>query len=161
MGDAWDGRPQNPERGGWHWVWMPDCAGHRPAVPIWWTNCSWEHPLVECGHPLFDGLMDPADVPADWRYLGPCLTPDEVAAREAADISAVLEALGIPAATLHGLREKRLVAVPVEPTEAMIGAGAASNDYPSVFMGGPSHNGRDKARRIWAAMLAAAQEPPQ
>ena len=92
MADAWDGRPQNPERGGWHWVWMPDCAGHRPAVPIWWTNCSWEHPLVECGHPLFDGLMDPADAPADWRYLGPCLAPDEVAAREAAAAEAMREA---------------------------------------------------------------------
>jgi len=72
---------------------------------------------------------------------------------------AVIEALGIPAETLAGLRNGTLVAVPREPTEAMVGYGGASHDHPSVFMGGPSHNSRDKARRIWAAMLAAAQEP--
>lgn len=61
--------------------------------------------------------------------------------------------------TIQGIAKGTLVAVPVEPTEAMVSAGGASHDHPSVFMGGPSHNGRAKARRIWAAMLAAAQEP--
>lgn len=76
-------------------------------------------------------------------------------------LDALEAALGIPAETLRGLRDGSLVAVPREPTEAMINAGGASHDHPSVFMGGPSHNGRDKARRIWAAMLDAAQESPR
>lgn len=63
--------------------------------------------------------------------------------------------------TIQGIYNGSLVAVPREPTEAMIGAGGASHDHPSVFMGGPSHNGRNKARRIWAAMLDAAQESPR
>ena len=40
-----------------------------------------------------------------------------------------------------------------EANDAMIHHGASAADYPSVFMGGPSHNGRDKAQRIWKAMF--------
>lgn len=43
-----------------------------------------------------------------------------------------------------------------EPSEAMVHQGGASSDHPSVFMGGPSHNGKTKAERIWRAMLAAS-----
>lgn len=40
-----------------------------------------------------------------------------------------------------------------EPNDSMIHHGASAADYPNVFMGGPSHNGRDKAQRIWRAMF--------
>lgn len=49
--------------------------------------------------------------------------------------------------------------VPEEPTERMIAAGAGSLDYPSVFMGGPSHASRRRAPRVWSAMLDAAPPP--
>lgn len=43
-----------------------------------------------------------------------------------------------------------------EPSDGMIHQGAASHDHPSVYMGGPSMNGRNKADRMWRAMLAAS-----
>lgn len=48
--------------------------------------------------------------------------------------------------------------VPIEPTEAMVYAGASSHDYPSVFMGGPSEQGKRMSKRIYKAMLACAPE---
>lgn len=47
------------------------------------------------------------------------------------------------------------VEVPVEPTPEMIRAGAASLDYPSVYMGGPSHQNQRNAPRSYRAMLSA------
>ena len=51
--------------------------------------------------------------------------------------------------------------VPVETTDAMIHQGAMSHDHPSVFMGGPSMEGKRRAKRIYSAMLAAAPQPPE
>lgn len=74
MSDAWDGRPQNPERDGWHWL---DAGG--PVLCEWRASRGW---------------MDETWWPhaADLVYLGPCLTPQEVAAREAAAAEAMREA---------------------------------------------------------------------
>lgn len=73
----WDGRPQNPERDGWHWVgtgeltacpleWQPSDEGRDGR---WADNAGnhWSRHQV-----------------AAWGYLGPCLTPAEVEARVAA-----------------------------------------------------------------------------
>lgn len=48
--------------------------------------------------------------------------------------------------------------VPEKPTEAMIHAGAAALDHPSVYMGGPSKGNMRRAARVWEAMLAACKE---
>lgn len=59
------------------------------------------------------------------------------------------EWLGIPAATLRGLRDGSLVAVPAEPTQEMWDAGRAQLSAGEGVLA------------IWRAMLAAAQEPPR
>jgi hypothetical protein len=68
------GVPMNDESNGWHWV-----CGHSPAEkphPQFWSRhssglFSW-----------WSGRMWREDAAArHWRYLGPCLTPDEVDAR--------------------------------------------------------------------------------
>ena len=65
------------------------------------------------------------------------------------------------AAHLSHLKDSGMVIVPVEPTEAMLSYGAASFDSPSVYMGGPSQNGRRKADRIYRAMISALSPPEQ
>lgn len=71
------GRPLNPERDGWHWL----CAavGIGAPYPMLWSadGKAWD---------TGDGWVfctDPA-LTERKRYLGPCLLPEEVAAREAA-----------------------------------------------------------------------------
>lgn len=66
---------------------------------------------------------------------------------DAARIEELAALIGIPAATLRGLREKRLVAVPREPTDAMWDAARAQLSAGEGVLA------------IWRAMLAAAQEP--
>lgn len=61
--------------------------------------------------------------------------------------------LEIPAATLAGLRDGTLVAVPREPTDAMKQAG----DNALCLWVAPAMHADDAYR----AMLAAAQEPPR
>lgn len=45
------------------------------------------------------------------------------------------------------------VILPREPDEGMIHTGAASLDYPSVFMGGPSQQNRKKIAQAYRAMV--------
>lgn len=59
----WDGRPLNPERDGWHWL---DADG--PVLCEWRVSRGWMDETW-CTHA------------ADLVYLGPCLTPSEVAAQ--------------------------------------------------------------------------------
>ena len=75
--EAWDGRPENPERDGWHWL----CAavGIGAPYPMLWSadGKAWD---------TGDGWVfctDPA-LTERQRYLGPCLLPEEVAALVAA-----------------------------------------------------------------------------
>ena len=81
MADAWDGRPQNPERDGWHWVMVAHGIGH--PFPMMWgaDGAMWD--AGDAGWVLAE------DLASRWRYLGPCLTPQEVAAREAAAAEAM------------------------------------------------------------------------
>lgn len=51
--------------------------------------------------------------------------------------------------------------VPIEPTKAMLRVGAESFDHPSVYMGGPSENGKRYSTRIYAAMLSASPAPEE
>jgi hypothetical protein len=75
---AWDGVPKNPERSGAHEVEV--ATGERWVV-LWFpaTLRAWNYYVTPNG-----GAVPQADAAKWWRYLGPCLTPSEIAAREAA-----------------------------------------------------------------------------
>lgn len=66
MTDAWDGRPQNPERDGWHWLESP-----RKFV----RPCLW--------NPVSKTWLERGSVEdmrrAGWRYIAPCPAPDALA----------------------------------------------------------------------------------
>lgn len=73
MTEQWDGRPQNPERDGRHWVDGPE--NKNPVVLIWHTlTQNW----------VLGAIGLPPSSLAGAIYLGPALTPAEVEAREAA-----------------------------------------------------------------------------
>jgi hypothetical protein len=67
------GVPENPERNGWHWI-RPILGLGIDAPKNWLSRIErWE---------LSDGTFAfPHECSLRWRYLGPCLTPSEVAAR--------------------------------------------------------------------------------
>jgi hypothetical protein len=66
----WDGRPENPERDGLHWLCHQEDL--RP-VPMPWN--------AEYAAWCSGGMHSPQGViDLGWRYLGPCLLPDEHAA---------------------------------------------------------------------------------
>lgn len=69
------GVPLHPERDGWHWV--DECAREWSAAEQAW--------LDHAGDPV------PASTYMRFRYLGPCHTPAEVQAREAAAAEAMRE----------------------------------------------------------------------
>jgi len=73
MTDAWNGVPLHPERDGWHWL-HERYSWARPEPVLW---CSM--PQVWRGRGLASAAKQ-----QEVRYIGPCLTPAEVAAREAA-----------------------------------------------------------------------------
>lgn len=79
------GRPLNPERDGWHWLCV--AVGIGAPYPMLWSadGKAWD---------TGDGWVfctDPA-LTERRRYLGPCLLPEEVAAREAAAAEAMRDA---------------------------------------------------------------------
>lgn len=70
------GVPLNPEKDGWHWVAAADPAISAQSAPWWWVSDyqHWLPPLAVSGSlPLIPSRVQ-------WRYLGLCLTPAEVAA---------------------------------------------------------------------------------
>ena len=83
---AWDGRPSNPERDGWHWL-----RGKRfGTVEIGhWRNGQWGPPTCSTAR-----LAETDD------YLGPALQPAEVAAKVAA-AAAVCDARADEVGRLH------------------------------------------------------------
>jgi hypothetical protein len=94
------GVPLNPERDGAHWI----VRGGR-IVPALWTAATeaWR-PADKCTP--FAGYSARGPTVERWRYLGPCLTPAEVAARVAAAKSdGMREAAGI--ARVHAAAAKR------------------------------------------------------
>jgi hypothetical protein len=68
MTDAWDGRPQNPERDGWHWL---QWGSKTPEVLYWDVGMWWD---------TEGRYREPSDF-TRCTYLGPCLTPYEIEAR--------------------------------------------------------------------------------
>jgi hypothetical protein len=103
----WDGLPQNPERDGFHWlVWHG--YSDDMAFTHWWNASDQQW------HDVEDGSTPRYRSPL-FRYLGPCLTPAEVAAlveqarreeREAcAAIAETLIAKAYNAGFSEGMRE--------------------------------------------------------
>lgn len=74
------GVPMRPERDGWHWVVAADPNVSTETAPWWWSsgNQHWLPPVDVSGA----APLNPSRV--QWRYLGPCLLPAEVAAQVAA-----------------------------------------------------------------------------
>lgn len=134
--DAWDGRPQNPERTGPHELWnLPEHGG---LGPTFWT---WDAD-VQCWTLGFY-MKHPEEAARAWRYGGPCHTPAEVAALVAADETTRLD-------LVRRLLPAGWVCVPKEPTEAMKQRGNAAL---SGWIA-PAMHSADAYR----AMCAAAQE---
>lgn len=78
------GVPLNPERDGWHWVQAPHA---KPEIVLWLSRTErW------LGHGY--KVRPPTLINRGYRYLGPCLTPAEVAAQVAAAVEAEREACG-------------------------------------------------------------------
>ena len=75
-----------------------------------------------------------------------------VADKIAAGLREALDAGAIPAATLSALRSGEMVAVPREPTMAMLRAGV--HGEPGFY----THSNTAALMAAWRRMLAAAQE---
>ena len=83
------GVPANPERDGWHWL---QCLGAPHALPWRWLPVTPSDPTEAWGNG--DGReLTVAGAARGWRYLGPCLTPAEVAAAVQAERDRMREAL--------------------------------------------------------------------
>ena len=64
------GVPLNPEKDGWHWVSL--LGGRHPQIIEWFSDeMEW------------DGGWTTEDFGQHFRYLGPCLTPDQATALQA------------------------------------------------------------------------------
>jgi len=98
------GVPLNPERDGWHWISL--LGGKNAQVIEWFSDAMrWDET---------DWTTD--DFGLHTRYLGPCLTPAEVAARIAQARRDALEEAEI-AAKKAGERHKEIARrIGFEPT---------------------------------------------
>ena len=66
------GYPMNPERDGWHWVRPNVAPAYAPECWFWIASAEvFERDASDQDDPWF---------PTHYDYLGPCHTPDEVAA---------------------------------------------------------------------------------
>jgi hypothetical protein len=122
------GVPLNPKKSRYHWVVFPKTK-HWPQGKIqigrW---CAEEETWEE----ISDCSLSPADL-ANWRYLGPCLTPAEVdarvkeARRDALEEAALAaenepEPEGDPPPELHGRSVKNIAIASVRATKRSIAA---------------------------------------
>lgn len=65
------------------------------------------------------------------------------------------------AAALRALIAEGLAIVPREATEDMQNAAGIVIDHPSVYMGGPSRNGKRRGTQAYEAALSAGEIAPQ
>lgn len=110
------GVPLNPEQDGWHWL---TGATGTPAALEWRPSVLKPQTRGWYLHREQYGVIYAEEMAHAWRYLGPCLTPTEVAAqiaaaradgmRAAAGIAQILavtaRAVGGPAAVERAARE--------------------------------------------------------
>lgn len=151
MTDAWDGRPANPERDGWHWLHHAEDL--RPCPTPWDADhAAW------CS----GGMHSPRGVvDLGYRYLGPCLTPAEVAAqRDAAWRAGVGAAAGVAALRGAGFAElARWQPANTAPADGRTFLGALSNDWVVRMWAGPAIANQPKPRYAWWSMECGANVP--
>ncbi|WP_086642962.1 hypothetical protein [Acetobacter sp. DsW_063] len=99
MTEQWDGRPQNPERDGWHWLGQ---RGTKWRAPFEWRHEEYSDAADEW---FWDIEEDPRypDEMKNFIYLGPCPSPEELAARDAATIERCIAHLENNAKLCEGL----------------------------------------------------------
>lgn len=89
--NGWPGEPGvplHPERDGWHWLQF---EGAPKPFPWCWLPATETDPVAAWGSG--DGReLTTAGAAKRWRYLGPCLTPADLAAERAAAAEAMREA---------------------------------------------------------------------
>lgn len=69
QGTGWDGRPEDPEQDGWHWLMaLPGKAqpGREGPWPVQWV----------AKYDTWNGCYQPAYAIEHWRYLAPCPMPE-------------------------------------------------------------------------------------
>ena len=70
MSSVWNGIPETPKVDRWHWLQWSES---RPIPVRWWVyNLDGDAQWIDDGLHLF---FSPN---SEWRYIGPCLTPDEI-----------------------------------------------------------------------------------
>jgi hypothetical protein len=95
------GVPLHPERDGWHWL----ARNADDAWPFYWVSGTESGWCAEDGCNVDCADTEPEFMAHYWpRYLGPCLTPVEVAAREAAAAQVMREACAVRVAHLPASR---------------------------------------------------------
>lgn len=72
----WDGRPEMPERSGWHWV--EDGDGLRPLL---WRGEDWPEPPDRGEWQDGFAVLSPHTLATNGGYYGPLTMPPLVAAR--------------------------------------------------------------------------------
>ena len=71
------GVPLHPEKDGWHWLEdTVDGVGTGHIEVVYYA--AWSVPIWYRA-----GNRSPITKPKEWRYLGPCLTPEDIAAKDA------------------------------------------------------------------------------
>ncbi len=85
------GVPLNPERDGWHWL---QGTAETPAALEWRFSAVGRPERGWYLHRAQHGVIYAQEMTL-WRYLGPCLTPSEVAAHTAAAWLAAREACAV------------------------------------------------------------------
>lgn len=85
----WDGRPQNPDRDGWHWL----APAIDPTLPP--GAYRWHAPPRADVVGMWDGAYPKDMVRRGYTYLAPCLTPEEHAALLAERDAARAVAVGL------------------------------------------------------------------
>jgi hypothetical protein len=65
MSDAWDGRPADPEKDGWHWLEALPVEGIDGEPARWAVHWVAKHDLWNDAYP-------PAYAIGKWRYVSPC-----------------------------------------------------------------------------------------
>jgi len=136
--DPWNGLPENPERDGWHW--LRSRIGGNVRVDQWLKEGLWMHCSIN------------STVRLSYEYLGPCLTPADLAARVEAERVACAKAVSVVFDRYHKKSD------PISQTMA---AGVVMAESSIRALGPtPAYDAAIKAARedgMGAALLAVSQ----
>jgi len=112
------------------------------------TTKTWDEIVERVAQVLYD-----PPPPNIYGYSAEHMLAWERAARSKAELQA--------AAALRALIAEGLAIVPREATEDMQNAAGNVIDHPSVYMGGPSRNGKRRGTQAYEAALSAGEIKPE